>query len=123
MIDSTGTGQQWTAIQVTQSPPGKNGNNRATAVSDQPLNAAIPQGQTCTGTVAGQSNVCMVRCQNPARAGPFGGCVPVQMAGGNSTAAAGASPAAANPAPAATSSISAQAAAADSAAADAQEQD
>jgi hypothetical protein len=22
----------------------------------------------------------MVRCENPARAGPFGGCVPVQMA-------------------------------------------
>lgn len=29
----------------------------------------------------------MVRCENPARAGPFGGCVPVQMAGaaGNAT--------------------------------------
>lgn len=34
----------------------------------------------------------MVRCQNPARAGPFGGCVPVQMAGtaGNATDAAAA---------------------------------
>ena len=34
----------------------------------------------------------MVRCQNPARAGPFGGCVPVQMAGaaGNATGAAAA---------------------------------
>lgn len=33
----------------------------------------------------------MVRCQNPARAGPFGGCVPVQMAGaaGNATNTAG----------------------------------
>jgi hypothetical protein len=31
----------------------------------------------------------MVRCENPARAGPFGGCVPVQMA-----AAAAAAPAA-----------------------------
>lgn len=28
----------------------------------------------------------MVRCQNPARAGPFGGVVPVQMAGANTTA-------------------------------------
>ena len=43
----------------------------------------------------------MVRCQNPARAGPFGGCVPVQMAGaaGNATntaaAAVGSSAAAA----------------------------
>lgn len=34
----------------------------------------------------------MVRCENPARAGPFGGCVPVQMAGaaGNATDAAAA---------------------------------
>lgn len=29
-----------------------------------------------------------MRCQNPARAGPFGGVVPVQMAGANNTAAA-----------------------------------
>lgn len=42
--------------------------------------AAIPQNQQCTGTVAGQENVCMVRCQNDANAGPFGGVVPVQMA-------------------------------------------
>lgn len=39
----------------------------------------MPAGVTCTGEMAGMSAVCMVRCQNPARAGPFGGCVPVQM--------------------------------------------
>lgn len=38
--------------------------------------------------MAGQQNVCLVRCQNPANAGPFGGVVPVQMATGNQTAAA-----------------------------------
>jgi len=43
--------------------------------------AAIPAAQNCSGTVAGQDNVCLVRCQNEARAGPFGGVVPVQMAG------------------------------------------
>lgn len=45
----------------------------------------------------------MVRCQNPARAGPFGGCVPVQMAGtaGNATDAAAAVSAPANAASAA----------------------
>jgi len=32
----------------------------------------------------------MVRCQNPARAGPFGGVVPVQMAAGAAGAATGA---------------------------------
>lgn len=36
---------------------------------------------SCTGNVAGQANACLVRCQNPARAGPFGGVVPVQQAG------------------------------------------
>jgi hypothetical protein len=30
----------------------------------------------------------MVRCQNPARAGPFGGCVPVQIADAASNATA-----------------------------------
>jgi hypothetical protein len=49
--------------------------------------AAIPASQSCTGAVAGQDNVCLVRCQNDARAGPFGGVIPVQMAaaGGNAT--------------------------------------
>jgi hypothetical protein len=41
--------------------------------TDFPLTAAIPAGTECTGTVAGQDNVCLVRCQNSARAGPFGG--------------------------------------------------
>ena len=49
--------------------------------------AAIPASQTCTGEVAGQDNVCLVRCKNAARAGPFGGVVPVQLASGNNTAA------------------------------------
>ena len=56
--------------------------------TDFPLVAAIPAGQNCTGTVAGQDNVCLVRCENDARAGPFGGVIPVQMASGNATAAA-----------------------------------
>jgi hypothetical protein len=82
MIDATGTGTNWQPITVTQNLEGSaRGRNRDTQMQDLPLTAAIPAGQTCTGTVAGQSNVCMVRCENPARAGPFGGCVPVQMAG------------------------------------------
>jgi hypothetical protein len=41
--------------------------------------------------VAGQQDVCLVRCQNEARAGPFGGVVPVQMVdnNNNNNAAAG----------------------------------
>ncbi|KAF4631940.1 hypothetical protein G7Y89_g6184 [Cudoniella acicularis] len=41
----------------------------------------------CTGSMAAIEGVCMVGCDNAADAGPFGGCVPVQMVGaGNATA-------------------------------------
>jgi len=90
MMSADATGADWAQMQVTQNVPGRRGNERDGAMTDFPLNAAMPAGATCTGTVAGQQNVCMVRCQNPARAGPFGGCVPVQMnvAGSNTTTAA-----------------------------------
>ncbi|KAK0743738.1 hypothetical protein B0T18DRAFT_327713 [Schizothecium vesticola] len=80
-INADGTGQQWTPISVTTTPPGRNSRNRQGEATDFPLVAAIPAGQNCTGTVAGQDNVCLVRCENDARAGPFGGVIPVQMAG------------------------------------------
>ncbi|KAI4603624.1 hypothetical protein KJ359_003440 [Pestalotiopsis sp. 9143b] len=80
MMSSDATGAQWTDIQVTQSPPGQNSRFKDGAMSDFPMKAAMPADASCTGTVAGQDNVCLVRCQNAARAGPFGGVVPVQMA-------------------------------------------
>ncbi|KAK3390884.1 CAS1 protein [Podospora didyma] len=80
-INADGTAETWKNLTVTMNVPGKNGNNREGAATDFPLNVAIPKDQTCTGTVAGQDNVCLVRCQNPARAGPFGGVVPIQLAG------------------------------------------
>ncbi|POR33188.1 Uncharacterized protein TPAR_06640 [Tolypocladium paradoxum] len=88
MINADGTAQSWENIQVTQNVEGnQRGRNNAGSASDHPLKVAIPANQQCTGAVAGENNVCMVRCQNPARAGPFGGVVPVQMAGaGNGTA-------------------------------------
>lgn len=79
-------------------PPGENSRSRDTQTTDQALTAAIPANQACTGSVAGQDNVCLVRCMNDANAGPFGGVVPVQMVAaataGNATAGA-ATPAAA----------------------------
>ncbi|KAK8010272.1 hypothetical protein PG990_009237 [Apiospora arundinis] len=88
MMSADGTGTKWTDIQVMQSPPGQNSRNRDGAKTDFPLKAAIPADAKCTGTVAGQENVCLVRCQNAARAGPFGGVVPVQMAGSSTPASA-----------------------------------
>ncbi|ROT36135.1 hypothetical protein SODALDRAFT_328507 [Sodiomyces alkalinus F11] len=81
MINADGSASTWNTIQVLTSPPGRNSRNRSGESTDFPLVAAIPPNQECTGTVAGQDNVCLVRCQNDARAGPFGGIVPVQMAG------------------------------------------
>ncbi|KAI0148244.1 hypothetical protein F4776DRAFT_660416 [Hypoxylon sp. NC0597] len=86
MINDDGTGADWDDIEVTQSPPGDNSRDRDGNETDFPLTAAIPADQQCTGTVAGQDNVCLVRCQNGARAGPFGGVVPVQMSNTTSTA-------------------------------------
>lgn len=77
-INADGTGESWEDIDVTTTPPGKNSRNRDGAATDFPLVAAIPEDQTCTGTVAGQANACLVRCKNDAGAGPFGGVVPVQ---------------------------------------------
>ncbi|CZR44920.1 putative gEgh 16 protein [Fusarium proliferatum ET1] len=84
MINADGTGTSWENIQVTTNVEGnERGRNRDGEMGDFPLVASIPAGQNCTGTVAGEDNVCLVRCQNPARAGPFGGVIPVQMASGN----------------------------------------
>ncbi|KAG5762417.1 hypothetical protein H9Q72_009479 [Fusarium xylarioides] len=81
MINADGTGTSWDNIQVTTNVEGNDrGRNRDGEMGDFPLVASIPAGQDCTGTVAGEENVCLVRCQNPARAGPFGGVIPVQMA-------------------------------------------
>jgi hypothetical protein len=73
---------------------------------DFPIDIAVPAGTTCSGTVAGQQNVCFMKIANcefssvsifremlmeiANNAGPFGGVIAFQMAGtaaaGNSTA-------------------------------------
>ncbi|KAM3503711.1 hypothetical protein MY10362_004026 [Beauveria mimosiformis] len=81
MINADGTGTTWENIQVSQNVEGnQRGRNRQGSATDHPLVADIPANQQCTGTAGGQTGVCLVRCQNPANAGPFGGVVPVQMA-------------------------------------------
>lgn len=58
---------------------------RATNVNENfPFAATIPAGTKCSGTVAGQSNVCLVKIVNPSGAGPFGGVIAIQMAATNS---------------------------------------
>ncbi|TVY84870.1 hypothetical protein LSUE1_G000688 [Lachnellula suecica] len=110
MIDSTGTGafSTGTAGTILTQVPGYNGNIKADGTvpklrrflermnviekraanvnKDFPFSVAIPAGTTCTGTVAGQSNVCLVKIANSNPAGPFGGVVAIQMAGSSTNA-------------------------------------
>ncbi|KFG81917.1 Gas1-like protein [Metarhizium anisopliae] len=47
--------------------------------------ATAPNDMTCTGQIGGNSNMCLCKIANNNGAGPFGGVMPVQMVGGNST--------------------------------------
>jgi hypothetical protein len=77
MIDATSGGTDPAAFQtaqVTQNVPGIGiGGLSAAAVKDFPVKVQMPAGMTCSGTAGGASNVCIVRMQNAALAGPFGG--------------------------------------------------
>lgn len=54
---------------------------RATNVNlDFPVAFTVPSGTTCTGTLNGQSNVCLVKIANNNNNGPFGGNIAIQMA-------------------------------------------
>jgi hypothetical protein len=114
VVDPTGTGafSTGTKATVTQQVPGVFGEispsgqtlrfmsrmlvkmglmKRAANVNkDYPFSVAIPAGTACTGTVGGQSGVCLVKLANPNPAGPFGGVFAMQMAGAasNTTSAA-----------------------------------
>ncbi|KAJ9138276.1 Cell surface protein [Coniochaeta hoffmannii] len=117
VIDTTGTGKfsQGTVLDTLVQVPGKGGNIRPTqgrngdgkrgllvraaeavglvkrgAVNvneDYPMKFAVPAGTTCTGTVNGVENVCLVKIANSNKAGPFGGVVAVQIAGSGQPAA------------------------------------
>ncbi|RFU30702.1 hypothetical protein B7463_g5597, partial [Scytalidium lignicola] len=103
IVDPTGTGafSQGTKADVTTQVPGRRGNiaapkqrrfiprmlvkigimKRAANVNeDFPIAVQVPAGTTCTGTVGGQSNVCLMKLVNPSAAGPFGGVIAFQMA-------------------------------------------
>jgi len=103
LLDKSGTGDFSKAVtlKVLTQVPGTNGNikkkktarglwtrlfertglvKRATNINeDFPFSFAVPDGTVCTGSVAGQNGVCMVKVVNPSGAGPFGGCVPLQI--------------------------------------------
>ncbi|EOA90470.1 hypothetical protein ACJQWK_07688 [Exserohilum turcicum] len=76
-IDPTSGGTDPAAFknaQVTQNVPGIGiGGLSAASTTDFPVKVQMPAGMTCQGTAGGATNVCVVRMQNKALAGPFGG--------------------------------------------------
>lgn len=109
-VDPTGTGafSQGVKMQVTKQVPGFMGNIRAprdrrffrrmliaagivkrasNVNTDEPMSAKMPAGMKCTGTVGGQTGVCLVKIANANPAGPFGGVIAVQMGNAGKAAA------------------------------------
>lgn len=82
MIDPTSGGTDPSAFQkaeVTQDVPGDKLGLSTAKTEDFPIQVQMPQGMTCSGTAGGASNVCIVRVNNNALAGPFGGSAAFTM--------------------------------------------
>ncbi|KAI9144880.1 hypothetical protein BKA69DRAFT_1035582 [Paraphysoderma sedebokerense] len=73
-------------LTIVQNAPGKRGNSRATQMTNNTIEVQIPMGVQC-------ADACLVRCMNPAGAGPFGGCVPIEVTPANPGGAAPGTPA------------------------------
>ncbi|TID18272.1 hypothetical protein E2P81_ATG06205 [Venturia nashicola] len=85
-IDPTSGGTDPAAFQdakVTQNVPGLGiGGLSAAQTTDFPVKVQMPAGMTCSGSAGGANNVCIVRLQNSALAGPFGGSAAFTMSEG-----------------------------------------
>lgn len=93
-IDPSSGGTSEAAFQAASmiaDVPGAIAGISGTTTTDFPIKVQMPAGMTCSGTVAGVKNVCVVRVKNSTPAGPFGGSAVFTQegaaTGGNSTAA------------------------------------
>ncbi|RKF57460.1 putative egh16h1-like protein [Golovinomyces cichoracearum] len=86
MVDGTSGGTDPAAFKpatVTQNVPGIGiGGLSGAAVMDFKVMAQMPEGMTCDASVGGADNVCIMRLNNAAAAGPFGGSVAYTMSPG-----------------------------------------
>jgi len=111
---STDGGNTFSAATVSQNVPGVNGLSLSVA-KNFTLVAQMPAGTACAGGPNGDA--CIMRCRNPALAGPFGSCVAVTTASNTTAAASSVAATSAAVATAAASSVAAPPAAASSVAA------
>ncbi|KAF3923099.1 hypothetical protein ABW20_dc0106504 [Dactylellina cionopaga] len=83
-IDYSGTGtkfQAWLAPNMVTQPPsqGPYGIYAWGAGKQHRFQVKLPPNLPCAATYAKTTNVCILRCENPAVNGPFGGCIPFQV--------------------------------------------
>lgn len=91
-LSSGGTSEAaFQAASMIADVPGAIAGISGTTTTDFPIKVQMPAGMTCSGTIAGVKNVCVVRIKNSTPAGPFGGSAVFTQegaaTGGNSTAA------------------------------------
>ncbi|KAF8448102.1 hypothetical protein BDZ91DRAFT_752429 [Kalaharituber pfeilii] len=82
-LDQTGTGTKFVGLNmnmISRQVPGTGGLAPGNALKRHILQVKLPANLRCTGTdFSGAANLCLLRCQNPAPNGPFGGCVVFQQ--------------------------------------------
>lgn len=80
MVNYDCTAKKWDPCEVVTNVKGnKWGKNWKGNKTGHKLKVKIPKGKKCKGKIKGKKNCCLLRCQNPARNGPFGGVVPFQQ--------------------------------------------
>ncbi|KAK6330484.1 hypothetical protein TWF696_003375 [Orbilia brochopaga] len=76
---------RWSPTKLTvsiQIPGDQNSINAAGSLKSWPLQVKLPADLDCKGSFGGEGNICIVRCENQAVNGPFGGCIPFQQSRG-----------------------------------------
>ncbi|EPS39384.1 hypothetical protein H072_6834 [Dactylellina haptotyla CBS 200.50] len=66
-------------IDIAKQVPGQNPTLNAVVTTQFPLIVNIPEDIQCQGTFGSKKNICLIRCQNFAINGPFGGCIPFEL--------------------------------------------
>ncbi|KAF3936355.1 hypothetical protein ABW20_dc0102899 [Dactylellina cionopaga] len=90
-LDTGATGNQWAGGWLTVTAnikwwkkkynniPGNSYSLNGLSLKKWNIIIHLPKNLNCQGSVAGMQNVCLIRCQNSAKNGPFGGCIPFQQ--------------------------------------------
>ncbi|KAF3930197.1 hypothetical protein ABW20_dc0102063 [Dactylellina cionopaga] len=82
-IDQTGAAKNWMPdnLEITGQTPilANPALDMSQIMLGYPLQIELPTDLQCTGSYKGLERVCMVQCENRARIGPAGGCIPFQQ--------------------------------------------